>query len=75
MYVYTDSNSLELAVRSSKLVSEKKLRIDIAEIQRCIAEKEITDLRYVSTGKQYAYGLTKRDVDMEQVLFVFNATG
>ena len=53
---YTDSKSLEQAVRSTKLVTEKKLRIDIAEIQRCIDENEITDLRYVSTEEQYADG-------------------
>ena len=71
VYVYTDSKSLEQSVRSSKLVQEKKLRIDIAEIQRCL-EKEITDLRYVSTDEQYADGLTKRDVCMERKMTIFN---
>ena len=72
VYVYTDSKSLEQAVRSTKLVQEKKLRIDIAEIQRSIEDKEISDLRLVSTDEQYADGLTKRDVCMERIMAIIN---
>ena len=72
VYVYTDSKSLEQAVRSTKLVQEKKLRIDIAEIQRCIEEKEIVDLRYVRSDEQLADGFTKRDVCMTKLMELVN---
>ena len=65
---FTDNRPTEQSIRSTKQVQEKRLRIDIGEIQRLIEHKEITDVKWICKEKQLADGLTKRDVDMENVM-------
>ena len=67
---YTDNKPTEQNIRSTKQVQEKRLRIDIGEIQRLIEEKEIHDVHWISKENQLADGLTKRDVEMDNVLYL-----
>ena len=53
----TDSNNLYQAVYSTKFVEDKKLRIDIAQIQETI-EKENAELRWVEAKNMIADSLT-----------------
>ena len=71
---FTDNQPTEQSIRSTKQVSEKRLRIDIGEIQRLLEDKEIQDVKWISKEKQLADGLTKRDVNMDDLLYIFNKT-
>ena len=71
---FTDNRPTEQSIRSTKQVSEKRLRIDIGEIQRLIEEKEVQDVKWISKDDQLADGLTKRDVNMDDLLYLFNKT-
>ena len=62
---FIDNEPCERGIRSTKQVSEKRLRVDIGEVQRMIEEKEVQDVSWVSKKEQLADGLTKRDVRME----------
>ena len=59
---FTDNKPAEQNIRSTKQVKEKRLRIDIGEIQRMITNGEVKDVQWVPTNDQIADGLTKRDV-------------
>ena len=69
---FTDNRPTEQSIRSTEQVQEKRLRIDIGEIQRLIEQKEITDVKWICKEKQLADGLTKRDVDMENVMNILD---
>ena len=71
---FTDNQPTEQSIRSTKQVAEKRLRIDIGEIQRLIEDKEIKDVKWIHKEEQLADGLTKRDVNMEEFLYLFNKT-
>ena len=59
---YIDNKPAEQNIRSTKQVKEKRLRVDICEIQRLLEQKEVNDVLWVSSENQLADGLTKRDV-------------
>ena len=61
----SDNQSLERNLRSTKQPKGKRVRIDIAEINRMITEKEVTDVTWVDSKEQLADPLTKRDVVMK----------
>ena len=69
---FIDNEPTERSIRSTKQVGEKRLRIDIGEIQRLIEEKEVSDVKWISKKKQLADGLTKRDVDMDALLHLLS---
>lgn len=62
IFAFTDNKPTEQNIRSTKQVKEKRLRIDVGEIQRMLANGEIKDVKWVPTTDQIADGLTKRDV-------------
>ena len=53
--VYTDNKSLHQNVHSTKQVHEKRLRINIAEIQRMLASGEIQMIDWVPSKLQLAH--------------------
>ena len=59
---FTDNRPTEQNIRSTKQVKEKRLRIDIGEIQRMLTDIEINDVKWVPSEKQIADIMTKRDV-------------
>ena len=65
---FIDNEPVERSIRSTKQVAEKRLRVDIGEIQRLIEEKEVGDVKWISKKKQLADGLTKRDVNMDGLM-------
>ena len=70
---YVDSNNLYEAVYSTKFVEDKKLRLDIAQIQESIA-KEKVEIRWIPAGSMLADCLTKSGAKADQLLEVL-ATG
>ena len=59
---FTDNKPTEQNIRSTKQVKEKRLRIDIGEIQRMLTESEVNDVKWVPSEEQIADVMTKRDV-------------
>ena len=70
--VYTDNKSLHENIHSTKQVHEKRLRINIAEIQRMFASGEVQMIEWVPSKLQLADCLTKRGVDSDWLLECFN---
>ena len=62
---FSDNQSLERNLRSTKQPKGKRVRIDLAEINRMITEKEVADVIWVDSKEQLADPLTKRDVVMK----------
>ena len=69
---FIDNEPVERSIRSTKQVSEKRLRVDIGEIQRLIEDKEVKDVAWVSKTEQLADGLTKRDVNMHGLMNILS---
>ena len=59
---YVDNQSLWENTQSTKNVSEKRLRIDLASIKEMIKNEEITDIKLVTTSSQLSDCFTKRGV-------------
>ena len=57
-----DNKSLVDAVTSSKLVEDRRLRVDIAVIKDMMKRGEISTVSWVSTAAQLADSLTKKGV-------------
>ena len=60
--VFTENKPLEQNIRSTMQVQERRLRVDIGEIQRLLEDKEIVDITWVPTKDTIADCLTKRDI-------------
>jgi len=65
--VFTDNKPLEQSIRSTKQVQERRLRVDIGEVQRLIEEKEIGDIKWIPSEDMLGDGLTKRDKNCEKL--------
>ena len=65
----TDSNNLFSAIRSIRLVEDKKLRLDIAQIQESVAKENI-EVKWVEGNKMLADCLTKRGVNGDDLMEV-----
>ena len=70
--VYTDNRSLHQNIHSTKQVHEKRLRINIAEIQRMLASGEVQMIEWVPSELQLADSLTKRGADPNKLLESFS---
>ena len=66
---YTDSKSLIEAINSTKLVDDKRLRIDIGAIKESIQKHE-ADVRWCPGSKQLANCLTKKGAQSNDLLRV-----
>ena len=65
---YIDNKSLGESLRSTKQVQEKRLRIDIAEVQCMLESKEIYEISWIPNRDYLADGLTKRGNDTSVLL-------
>ena len=65
---FTDNEPVEQSVRLTKQVHEKRLRVDLGEVQRLLDEGEVQDVKWIPTEFQLADGLMKRDVSMNNLL-------
>ena len=65
---FTDNKSLYDSIHSTKLISEKRLRIDIASIQEMLSDGSVQAINWISTDLQYADCLTKREVCTRNII-------
>ena len=65
-----DSKSLHDAVYSTKLVDDKRLRIDIAALQQLCAKQMVHQIKWCSSEKMLANALTKHGAPTAQLLEV-----
>ena len=70
IYSYTDSNQLFTSVHSTKPCRNKRLRIDIAEIEEMLRRGTITKLQHVTSSEMIADVLTKKNGQSEELLSV-----
>ena len=68
VYCYVDNKSLVDALKSSKMVEGKRLRVEVAVLQEMIAKREISDVIWVPTASQLANCLTKGGVSAKSLL-------
>lgn len=66
---YVDSNNLYQAAYSTKFVEDKRLRLDIAQVQECI-KKEALEVRWVQAGDMLADCLTKGGANPDKLMEV-----
>ena len=60
---FTDNKPVEQSIRSTKQVHEKRLRVDLGEVQRLLEEEKVQDVKWIRTD-----GLTERDVSVNNLL-------
>lgn len=72
IHSYIDSNNLHQAINSTKFVEDKRLRLDIAQIQECVAEHKVT-VRWVGAPGMIADCLTKRGVKVDALMDVITS--
>ena len=68
---YTDNSSLHDNIHSTKQAHEKRLRVNIGELRRLLENKEVKSIRWIPSSLQLADVLTKRGVNPNQILEVF----
>lgn len=68
---YVDNKSVVEALYSTKMVGDRRLRIDIAAIKQSLARKEVAVVRWVPGDDQLANCLTKRGASRRQLLCIF----
>ena len=69
---YVDSNNLLEAASSTRFVEDKKLCLDIAQIQESVREENI-EIRWVKTHDMLADSLTKNGVNTSKLLQVLSS--
>lgn len=57
---YTDNKSVIQAIHSTKMVDDKRLRIDISAIKESLSEGEVEGIRWCPGASQLANCMTKR---------------
>ena len=62
---YIDSKQLHDSINSTKQCEDKKMQLDIAELQESLETGEITKIEWVPTGKMLADCLTKKGVNTD----------
>ena len=65
---YIDNKSLDESLRSTKQIQEKRLRIDIAEVQCMLELKKINEINWILSKENLSDGLTKRGIDTSVLL-------
>ena len=71
----TDHEGLCRNIRSTKLVGDRRLRLDIASIKQNIARGEVSEVILCSSGEQLADVLTKKGVSGDKLLSVLQTGG
>jgi len=70
---YVDNKSVVEAIHSTKMVDDKRLRIDIGAIKESVEKGEIAKVRWVPGESQLANCLTKKGASGRQLLSVFQS--
>ena len=69
----TDQDGVRKSVKSTKLVDDRRLRIDIASIKENLERGVVHDVRYTPSGDQLADVLTKKGVNGSKILSVIQS--
>ena len=69
IFSYVDNNDLHNALHSTTLVSNKKLRIDIAAIKQTMTEENVS-VYWMPSTEMLADCLTKKGADTRKLLSV-----
>ena len=64
---HIDSNNLHQAIISTKFVEDKRLRLDIAQIQEEVQDQQV-QVKWVNSGSMLADCLTKRTAKADQLM-------
>jgi len=72
MIAYVDNKSVIDALNSTKLVDDKRLRIDIAAINESLSRNEVKDIRWCPEKYHLADCMTKRGASGYNLLEVFH---
>lgn len=70
---YVDNKSVTQALCSTKLVDDKRLRVDIASIQQNISDHEISGVRWIQGEDQLADCMTKRGASAYKLLQILKS--
>ena len=68
--VHTDSKNLYKAVRTTALVEDSKLRLDLAILKESLETGEIEELNLVTSGQMLANSLTKKGASTKSLMRV-----
>ena len=69
--IYTDSKSLDDALKSKKNVIEKRLRIDIAILQKLLELKIVSKLHCIDVRCRLANALMKKGASLKELLDIY----
>ena len=70
--IYVDNKSVTQAIYSTKLVDDKRLRLDIASVKESMENNELSGIKWIPSEDQLANCMTKRGTNgykLMQVLF------
>ena len=67
IYGYVDNMQLFEQVTSTKQSSDKRIRLDMAELQETVETGEVEDISWIPTDKMLADCLTKKDAGIENL--------
>ena len=65
---YVDNKSVVQSLMSTKLVEDKRLRVDIAAIKQSLCRNEIKDISWISGEDQLANCMTKRGASGQKLI-------
>ena len=65
---YVDNKSLIDALKSTKFVTDKRLRIDISSVKEMISNKQIKKVEWTPTNKQLANCLTEQGSTSDELI-------
>ena len=70
---YTDNRSLTDTLVTTRVISDRRLRVDVARLREMVAEKEIC-VTWVDGKSQVADALTKRGASSVSLIEVLNSS-
>ena len=65
---YIDSKNIHSAVHSTKTVSEKRLRLDIAALKQMLHRKDIEEVSWIESSEQLADCLSKKGASSSKLV-------
>ena len=69
----TDCKSFLDAIKFNKLVSEKRLRLELSAIKENLSKEDVTDVKWVEASEQLADCLTKHGSSPIKLLSIFES--
>ena len=70
---FIDSKQLYDQITSTKQCEEKRLRLDVSEIQQCVESGEVEEIHWIPTNQMLADCLTKKNANCEHLISVLQS--